>query len=659
MRQLGTRRRAENPRDHRGKRRVRAALPTLAWALLLLLGLGGCESESAANDTAAAEDTAEPEDTAVGDSGDTSSDSSADTGSADASDTSGDSSTDAAGSEVQVVDKGCKSTSDCANLVLSSCQSASCDLKTGLCQFANLPDDSTCTGAEADKCKLDPRCKAGQCAFSMLSCDDGNGCTADTCEASAGCVSTAVSGPVVPCLDGSACTVSANCAQGVCTKIKGLDCDDQEACTSDACDPKLGCTHEPVKDGQSCSDGKFCTEKDGCKKGACTGAPVVCSDDGNPCTVAQCAEQAKGCSNAPLEDLFCDDGKPCTTKDICDGSGTCAGVPTNCDDKNPCTDDFCDAVAGCLHKDNAQPCSGDACMAAGKCSEGKCAGAPLSCDDGNLCTQDTCDKVLGCQAKAWPSPCWDGNACTTEDTCTGGACKGGGQLQCSDSNPCSVDACDPAQGCSHVAAAPGASCGGGQTCTAGICLPAKCGDGWCASAESAANCPGDCPEDGGACQPSDSACLASCTAAKCKAQADDCNAVSGCKDLGACLSGCGSDLSCMVQCLVGAPGSSGEAFAAYDQCMQAFCIKDFWMGKKCSGAGNQYIQCVDACEGAMCKSLSLQCKASTGCSAVRDCLKGCTDANPVPCITACKAKGSEADTLLNAKLDDCDKNYCL
>jgi hypothetical protein len=57
--------------------------------------------------------------------------------------------------------------------------------------------------------------------------------------------------------------------------------------------------------------------------------------------------------------------------------------------------------------------------------------------------------------------------------------------------------------------------------------------------------------------------------------------------------------------------------------------------------------------------LSVQCKASAGCSAVRDCLKGCTDANPVPCITGCKAKGSEADTLLNAKLDDCDKNYCL
>ena len=464
---------------------------------------------------------------------------------------------------------------------------------------------------------------------------------------------------MVPCLDGSACTVAANCSAGVCTKLKGLDCDDKQPCTTDSCAAKTGCTHEPITDGQSCSDGKYCTEKDSCKKGACTGAAVVCPDDGKPCTVAACAEPAKGCSSPVLVDLLCDDGKPCTTKDSCNASGDCVGLALDCDDANPCTDDACDPSQGCLHKDNKLPCTGDACLASGQCSGGKCQGSQQTCTDGNLCTQDSCDKVLGCQNKPWPSPCWDGNACTAEDTCIAGVCKGGGQLKCEDANQCTVDSCDASKGCGHVASAPGSSCDSGKTCSAGLCLANSCGDGWCSSAENPASCLQDCPEDGGACQSSDSTCLASCTAAKCKAQSDACSATEGCKNVGVCLLACGTELSCLVKCLTDAPGSAAEVFGAYDQCMQAFCVKDFWIGKKCSGAGNQYVQCVDACEGAMCKSMVLQCKLSDGCTAVRSCLKTCSQADPVPCIIDCKAKGTQADGLLNAALDDCDKTYCL
>ena len=638
-----------------------------AWALIGLVAMAAlpaCEDAAtgATADAAIPEDADDAADDAVGDAA------VGDAAAADASD--GDANpidakpndakpTDAADSTAAA--KGCKGDLDCNNLALTSCQLATCDLKTGLCQAQNLPDDATCTAEAQDSCKSDPRCKAGKCQYSMVSCDDGNGCTADSCESVGGCSSAPISpaGGVVPCLDGSACTILANCVVGVCTKLKSLDCDDKQPCTTDACDPKTGCTHEPTKDGQSCSDGKYCTENDSCKKGACTGAATVCPDDGKPCTLANCAEIIMGCSTVPKEGLLCDDGLPCTAKDVCNAAGDCAGVPLVCDDKNPCTDDTCDPAKGCLHKDNALPCAGDACLTGGQCSGGKCAGELLTCNDGNLCTQDSCDKTLGCQAKPWPAPCWDGNACTLEDTCAAGVCKGSGELKCDDGNLCSVDTCDPSKGCGHVASAPGASCASGKTCTAGLCLANSCGDGWCSSAESSASCLQDCPEDGGACQSGDSTCLASCTAAKCKVQSDACAATQGCKDVGSCLVGCGSDLGCMVTCLTGAPGKAAEVFGAYDQCMQAFCVKDFWMGKKCGGAGSQYVQCVDACEGAMCKSMVLQCKASTGCVAVRDCLKSCTQADPVPCITDCKTKGSQADGLLNAALDDCDKTYCL
>ena len=642
------------------------------WVGLALCGAlwaTACESATAggAADTTAEDAAAEPADSAASDSvpADSNDAVGPDTSTGDAGGSDG-GPTDAApadstAGEGVVVNKGCKGDGDCANLVLTSCQSATCALSSGLCQVQNLPDAATCTGLGQDACKVEPRCKSGKCTYSKLSCDDGNGCTADACDPVTGCTATKIAGGagVVPCSDGSACTLAANCLAGVCTKIKGLECDDKQPCTTDSCDSKAGCVYDPLKDGQSCSDGKYCSEKDSCKKGVCTGAAVVCPDDGKPCTVAACAEPAKGCSTAAVVDILCDDGLPCTTGDSCSAAGECAGQLKDCEDKNPCTDDTCDAVQGCLHKNNTLPCTGDACISGGQCKEGKCEGTEQKCNDGNFCTQDLCDSVKGCQAKPWPSPCWDGNVCTLEDTCEAGVCKGGGALQCADANPCTVDACDPVKGCSHLASSPGASCGSGKTCSAGLCLASSCGDGWCSSEESAGSCAKDCPEDGGACAPNDAACLGTCAAAKCKPQGDACASTDGCAGIGPCLASCGTDLGCSLKCLVSAPGTAAEVFGAHDQCMQAFCVKDFWIGKKCTGAGNQYVQCVDACEGAMCKSLALQCKASTGCTLIRDCLKTCTQADPVPCLTSCKAKGTVQDALLNAGLDDCDKSYCL
>ena len=47
---------------------------------------------------------------------------------------------------------------------------------------------------------------------------------------------------------------------------KMVDCDDQNACTLDDCEPAKGCVHEPDKD-QFCDDGNAGTEKERCEKG--------------------------------------------------------------------------------------------------------------------------------------------------------------------------------------------------------------------------------------------------------------------------------------------------------------------------------------------------------------------------------------------------------
>ena len=50
---------------------------------------------------------------------------------------------------------------------------------------------------------------------------------------------------------------------GKCGELTYADCQDDDPCTNDGCDPKLGCVHPPFPDGAACST------KGTCKAGAC------------------------------------------------------------------------------------------------------------------------------------------------------------------------------------------------------------------------------------------------------------------------------------------------------------------------------------------------------------------------------------------------------
>ena len=180
----------------------------------------------------------------------------------------------------------------------------------------------------------------------------------------------------------------------LCVGKKSQDCDDGNPCTSDVCDPSVGCKSSAAG---VCEDNNACTTDSCTATGACNHATKDC-DDGLACTVDTCDSSTGTCGHTAKS---CDDGLPCTT-DACDPvSGACANKSKDCNDNLVCTEDSCVAATGvCLHG--------------------------VACDDANACTNDTCGSS-GCVhlAVADNTTCDDGNSCTVSDVCAGGSCAAG------------------------------------------------------------------------------------------------------------------------------------------------------------------------------------------------------------------------------------------
>jgi len=259
-------------------------------------------------------------------------------------------------------------------------------------------------------------------------------------------------------------------------------------------------------------------------------------DDKDPCTDDTCNALA-GCMHS-FNVAPCNDGSECTEADTC-SLGKCVGQKKNCDDKNPCTANTCQpgVPGGCVYLPNDADCSdNDACTLGDGCMDGKCASGSgvLYCDDGNACTSDSCVPLAGCTYLPIDGPCEDGNPCTTGDVCTGAKCvPGNGWKSCDDGNLCTSDSCNPAAGCQHTANT--LPCEDGNKCT----LPDKCADGKCVPGVKEPNCDDDnaCTVD--SCDP-----LLGCLNQPSDLPCDDgsvCTVSDKCKD-GQCSPG--SPLSC-------------------------------------------------------------------------------------------------------------------
>ena len=189
------------------------------------------------------------------------------------------------------------------------------------------------------------------------------------------------------------------------------------------------------------------------------------------------------CSCQCTTDAECDDDNLCNGVETCNGNHCVPGDPPSCDDNNPCTLD-CDPEIGCATTplpDLTSCDDGDKCTKSDKCMSGVCeAGEPRSCNDANDCTLDSCDPEEGCLHTALPTglACEDGNACTVGDACIRGTCVTGAPRSCNDLNPCTVDACNVIDGCTHSDVGNGTSCAGPSPCTiADVCVDGACTSG--------------------------------------------------------------------------------------------------------------------------------------------------------------------------------------
>ncbi len=482
----------------------------------------------------------------------------------------------------------------------NACTIDLCDAVTGTCQH-KPQDGQPCN--DGNSCTDPDACAGDTCKGTVKNCDDGNPCTDDSCDPTKGCASQTTT---KACTDGNACTVNDLCdGKGAClgTSMDAATvCNDNNPCTADTCDGLLGCVN-PAQAG-SCEDGNPCTNGDACSAGKCApgqnicscqadsdckpydnkclgvpfcdkaqapfvcktkvGTPVICDTSADSTCSKTACNPSSGICGAILEvdGKICNaDNSVCTPGDACKGGVCTAGSSLNCDDKNPCSDDLCDAVKGCVNIGNIAPCSdGNACTVGDVCASTLCISGKLTvCDDGSTCTIDSCDKKSGnCVFDGTGQegdPCdADQTVCTVGDKCVAGICKAGIVKNCDDSNGCTTDSCNAVAGCQHVNTSDpcdfdGNPCTPNDVCANGNCTlgPKKdCDDKNVCTLDSCDNTNGACLhlgaaldgqgcDDGNACTKNDACktgvCLAG-PAVNCDdgdpCTADSCDKIKGC-----------------------------------------------------------------------------------------------------------------------------------
>jgi hypothetical protein len=200
----------------------------------------------------------------------------------------------------------------------------SCAIPGSLGTCRSVPDGTPCP--DGDRCNGDEVCQDSQCQpGTQLTCNDGNVCTTDVCNAASGCVFRQVVNGT-PCDNEDMCDGRETCEWGYCSAGTVPDCDDQDPCTQDACDPGAGCVHQAAADGTPCGDGTCGASA--CQEGQCQETDVADCSDGDPCTRDECDPET-GCKNEPWPDgmkcgecMVCKD-RQCVDDPDCAETGGC------------------------------------------------------------------------------------------------------------------------------------------------------------------------------------------------------------------------------------------------------------------------------------------------------------------------------------------------
>ena len=174
------------------------------------------------------------------------------------------------------------------------------------------------------------------------------------------------------------------------------------------------------------------------------------------------------------------------------------GDGLNADGKGTDASGNADAAADAAPAD-AGPCTGAVgcpCATKDDCDSALCVGigdaavcgldCKGGCDDTNPCTVDLCQPATATgvepacahAAAADGGTCDDSNPCTGDGACTAGSCAAGAVKDCADTNPCTTDYCDKSGTCQHdgVSGKPcddGDVCSVGDACASGACAAGK------------------------------------------------------------------------------------------------------------------------------------------------------------------------------------------
>jgi hypothetical protein len=212
------------------------------------------------------------------------------------------------------------------------CTADTCDKTLGC---VSIPKEGSCT--DGNVCTPTDTCVNGDCVGSgALACNDNSDCTIDFCNPVTGCDFQEAN---LPCDDGNQCTPIDLCSGGMCVGTGEINCDDGNPCTADACNAQQGCTNSATSG--NCTDGNVCTLTDTCANKQCVGSGEMQCNDNNPCTVDYC-NPTSGCVNDEVN-MPCNDGNACTPNDQC-MAGFCSGFGTT-----TCPiGQVCESASGCV-----------------------------------------------------------------------------------------------------------------------------------------------------------------------------------------------------------------------------------------------------------------------------------------------------------------------